>query len=206
MKLILFFLSTIFSSIILLVQNNKYDTLFILNKKYVLKKTEKTICSPFDFPFAIAECQYEHFLNKDYEYSAMDISGCAEIQEFFASGNYISAFKCESFKIKSYSLYNLLDSLEIDLSKLNQSKIYLKQGLATYFIEKIQFKLIYDSTIAIINPDLNQKNDNFYIHLKEAVGKRHPRFIILNEMMYTDKKNKLHYIPRQFILRLKEIN
>ena len=181
-------------------QQKKYDTLFFANKKYFLEVDKGYKVSPFDFPFAIAEQHYKYYysgINKVYY--AIDYSGCPQIGSFTVSGNEIISYRCDNYKVKEYKLVNYEDSIALDISN-NFGKIYIKVGAIKYLIEKIQFIIVLDSTLLIVNPDINQSVEDFSWQIRDALYKEKPKFIILNQMLYTDKKGKLQLVPRQFII------
>lgn len=133
-------------------------------------------------------------------YYSIDEYSCIDGTQFTASGNEIISYKCKDYKTRQYLLNNFVDSVAMSLDDF--SKMYIKTSTNKYLIEKIQFKLVFDSTLLIVNPDINQNNESFSYQLREAFYKERPKFIILNEMLYTDKKGKLQFIPRQFIITL----
>ena len=181
-------------------QQHKYDTLFFAHKKYLLEIEQKYNVCPYDFPFAIAEHHYK-YINTEKYYKTIDNCGCGILASYTPSGNEILSYGCSEYKTKEYNLNNFTDSVNIDLSDFGE--IYVKTATTKYLIEKIQFKLIFDSTMVIINPDINQKIERFNVQIRDAFYKVKPNYIILNEMLYTDKKGKLQLIPRQFIITLK---
>jgi len=185
---------------ILFGQQKKYDTLFIANKKYLLEVERPYKTNPYDFPFAIAERTHKDLYTQKY-YNSVDEYTCIDGAEFTPSGIEIIVYKCKDYKTRKYLLNNFVDSVAMSLDDFG--KIYIKTSNDKYFIEKIQFKLVFDSTLRIVNPDINQNNESFSLQLREAIYKENPKFIILNEMLYIDKKGNLKFIPRQFIISLK---
>ena len=194
--LILFALQTIFS----FGQKKQYDTLFFANKKYLLEIGQTIGGRPYNFPFVISEYHYKDLYTKKY-YTSIDEYSCIDGAQFTASGNEIISYKCKDFKTKQYCLDNFVDSVTLDANDFG--KIFVKTSTGKYLIEKIQFKLVFDSTLLIVNPDINQLNEDFAWQIREALYKVKPKFIVLNEMLYTDKTKKLQLIPRQFIFTLK---
>ncbi|MFY7938025.1 MAG: hypothetical protein ACOVOQ_11655 [Flavobacterium sp.] len=184
-------------------QQKKYDTLFFANKKYLLAVDRNFKDAPFDFPFAIAEQHYKSFYSqKNKVYKALDYCGCPQIGSFTASGNEIISYRCDNYKVKEYNLVNYEDSVALDISN-NFGKIYIKVGTTKYLIEKIQFIIVLDSNLLIVNSDINQSVEDFSWQIRDALYKEKPNFIILNQMLYTDKKGQLQLVPRQFIITTK---
>ncbi len=181
-------------------QQKKYDTLFFAHKKYLLEIGQDYQCAPYNFPFYIAQHHYKSLYTNKY-YNSVDEYTCIDGTQFTASGNEIIAYKCKDYKTRQYLLNNFVDSVSMSLADFG--KIYLKTFGNKYLIEKIQFKLVFDSTLLIVNPDISQTVEDFSWQIREALYKEKPKFIILNEMLYTDKKGKLQSIPRQFIITLK---
>ena len=195
----LLFIPFTFLAVFSFGQKRQYDTLFLANKKYLLEIGQTSGGRPYNFPFVISENHYKD-LNKKKYYISIDENSCIDGAQFTASGNEVISYKCKDFKTKKYCLDNYLDSLALDLN--NFGKIFVKTSTGKYLIEKIQFKLVFDSTLLIVNPDINQANEEFSSQIREAVYKVKPNYIILNKMLYTDKTKKLQLIPRQFIFTL----
>ena len=184
---------------ILFGQQKKYDTLFLANKSYLLEIGQGYQYAPYNFPFYIAQHHYKN-LNTKKHYHSIDEYTCIDGSQYTASGNEVIAYKCKEYKKRQYLLDNFEDSLSVNLEDFGE--IYIKASGKKYLIEKIQFKIVFDSTLLIINPDINQTIENFSYQIREALYKEKPKFIILNEMLYYDKKKKLQAIPRQFIITL----
>jgi len=173
---IIFILETVF----LFGQQKQYDTLFFANHKYLLEIDQTFKTNPYDFPFAIAEQHYKN-LNTKKHYTSVDEHTCIYGSLFTDSGNEIILYKCKDFKTNQYCLDNFMDSVALDISSFG--KIYVKTQTGKYLIEKIQFKLIFDSTLLIVNPDINQTNEEFSSQIRDAFYKTKPKFIVLNEML-----------------------
>lgn len=185
--------------------SKSYDTLLLANKKYYLEIEKAHNVCPYDFPFAIAESNYTYSTNKKKKYRALDYTNCKK-EAFYTDPNFLEFFtyKYDTYKAGTFYLQHYEDSLAMELN--NFRNIYLKKGNEKYHIENMQLMMVLDSNILTYNIDMFQYKTDIVTQLNEVLNPwQRPKlkYIILNQMMYVDKKSKLQLIPRQFIITLK---
>lgn len=180
----------------------EYDTLYFANKKYIIERSNNTYkTSVFDSPFNIISCEYEQKY-KPFYYSAIDECNCTENCSYDADGNTICSFECANPKKKNYQLYNVVDSIFIDFEDVKYPYIKIERKDRRIFnIDKIQFKLIYDTTSVYINWEVDQVYEKYFTKLlKETKNDNKLKFIIVNAMFYTDQRKTIYYLPTHFII------
>ncbi|MEO8762407.1 MAG: hypothetical protein ABI388_12510 [Bacteroidia bacterium] len=195
----------IFLSNALLAQEKKqFDTLFFANKKYPIEQEEGKI-SIFNLPFGIVPFEYK-YIYKQFKYYSMNEENCDCISKtwFDLEGNTTTVIKCQKISKKEYAIDNFLDSISVDFSDIKYPEIVIKSNdYKIRDIDKIQFKLIYDSTTVYLNWDHDQLYGSFFNKLRDEIknDKQKVKMIIANAIFYR-KGNTDYYLPAKFAITL----
>lgn len=199
---VIFFLMTTYLSGQQAKNRQVVDTLFIFGKKYPVLKTQNYLTTVFDFPFAVFTSQYKG-TGKRVEYKSIIREECLSTLDFDDCGNGINILLCIGQEHDTFSLNDFVDSLEIDINNFDYNNIKLKSGATWKEINRMQYKVVYDSTFLTLQIDgncIDYKSLGKLIHNKKEL----PKFMVLNTLFYVDEKQSVsYYLPCEFIITLK---
>ncbi len=177
----------------------QYDTLFILNKKYLLKKSENHFTNVSDFPYSIFTTQY-HSEGKSIECKIIKEENCLLTSEFNFYGNEIIKKICVGNEKSNYQLMRFTDSIKVKSEKLKDISILIKRKTGFIPVDRMQYIAVFDSSTYSFQIDGSAGNE-LVLYSDLTKIKSLPKYIILNMLFYSDDKKKhAYYLPCEFVI------
>ncbi len=184
----------------LISQTNTVDTLYFANKKFAIKKSNtESVMSAHDFPFAIFYCEYD-FSGEPWTYFSVKECNCKKSGTMYDSQGYTLEEKiCNDVEKTLFTEHNLLDTITIDLKHCCHNP-HIKTSDKINQINSIQFKIVYENLTRTLSATSDYQFSSLYSYLLRNPGYK---FIVVEQMFYQDKKEKIYRLPFTFLLKQK---
>ncbi len=157
------------------------------------------LMSGHEFPFAIFFCEYD-FSGKPWTYFSIKECNCDKSGTMFdLQGNPVEEKICKDGDKIKFTEHNLLDSITLDLKNCRENP-RIKSPDKISLINSIQFKIVYDNSTRTLSATNDYQFNSLYEYLLKNPGFK---FIVVEQMFYQDKKEKIYRLPFTFLIRQK---